>query len=151
MVIRLIELIVAILNGNLQLPEADKSVKSSEYPQKAFDMKNTSLNSMQSSAQNQMDTNKNEANRKSQEDILMDVQEDNGKENQSLSQQEQQEGWLSWAWSYVPSVTNILPLNESNSSEIQNENPKQIEIFIGFYVDQIVTNFKVRKPLKKRY
>ncbi len=142
MVIRLIELIIAILNGNLKLPEAEKSLKSSESPQKALDIKNTSLNSVQSSAQNQMDTNKNEVNRKSQEDILMGVQEDNGKENQSLSQQE---GWLSWAWSYVPSVTNILPLNESNSSEIQNENPKQIEIFIGFYVDQIVVNFKVGK------
>jgi vacuolar protein sorting-associated protein 13B len=136
MVIRLIELIIAILNGNLKLPKADNSLQFSESPLKELNTNISFSKPMENSNEKQIE------NKKNQEELLTDVQEKSFTENQDTL--EEQQGWISWAWSYVP---NILPLNESEASDAQNEKPKQIEVFIGFYVDQIVANFKVRLML----
>lgn len=123
------------MNGTLKLPETEKSTS---HVVSSSNVTETTSSTIQNYVQKQ-----NETMRKSQEDLLAANQQQELANNQEL---QDQQGWLSWAWSYVPSVNNILPLNESTSSDNNNKpenSPKQIEIFIGFYIDEVVVNFKV--------
>ena len=113
--------------------------------EKHGELKSGSANSIQTYIQMQNESNRNEDFKKSQDNLLLAQQEMDDPSRVQTQDNPDQQGWISWAWSYVPSVTNILPLNESDASESQLEQqaPKQIEILIGFYVDEILVNFKV--------
>ncbi|ESO06524.1 hypothetical protein HELRODRAFT_65053 [Helobdella robusta] len=61
----------------------------------------------------------------------------------SLGSQAEEEGWLSWAWSYVPP---ILPLGSGSDLDSLMETRRKIEnsVFIfGFYVRKLEVTFKV--------
>lgn len=59
---------------------------------------------------------------------------------QDLNQEDQ--GWMSWAWSYVPSVSTIL--TEDNQTDLQIDLiPVKCQLLMGFYFDELNVSFKL--------
>lgn len=110
MVIRFAELILAIVNGDLDLPKSKDS---------------------------------NELGLQVTENIshgLKIVEQLKNSIEPEVS--ETQQGWMSWAWSYVPSVSNLIAdSNENNiSTQIDSDD---IHVIIGCYFDQFNLTFKL--------
>ena len=123
MLLRLIELILAILDGSLI----------------------TENNKNESSEDEQLVT-----------EPVLTINEPVNKSNDEekiINDSEQQEGWISWAWSYVPSVSTILPIDDDNPIEQAEtdknliSNPKEIELKMGFYFDELNISFKIIEQL----
>jgi len=126
MLIRLIELIVAIADGTLNLPDLESNDMSFQSSTSAENLQAVTDNPVKVGSENSTE-------------LLLEKLESR---EESTS-----EGWLSWAWSYVPAV-----LSDENDEDIItetiNENvssQKQIEVNIGVYFDEFNISFKVGK------
>ena len=86
MVIRLVELIIAIVDGTLILPESTE-VNSNES---SMNYLSNNISPVTESALRKPSENSTE--------LLSENLEDFNKE------QAEKDGWISWAWSYVPAV-----------------------------------------------
>ncbi len=124
MLIRLIELIMAIVDGTLKLPEEETDTNMS-FKAGSVECSSPVVERPISSTE-----------------LLMEKLE-SGEEVRSGGGEE---GWLSWAWSYVPAVLGDDD-DEDIITETLNENvagQEQVEVNIGFYFDEFNIAFKVR-------
>ncbi|RNA25162.1 Vacuolar sorting-associated 13B [Brachionus plicatilis] len=110
MVIRFVELIQAIVNGDLNLP---KSEQHSELGLQVTENISHGL--------------------KIVEQLKKSVEPEDS---------ETQQGWMSWAWSYVPSVSSLInePNEQKSSTQVDSDD---IHIIIGCYFDQFNLSFKL--------
>jgi vacuolar protein sorting-associated protein 13B len=121
--IRLLELILAIGDGSLILKE---NHKTSEEIKEEEDEKN--LNEVINKLSEKIPQ------------ILIDETLDNVDSNE----QQNDQGWLSWAWSYVPSVSSIVTASDySNSVQSEQNGSSSIQTIIGVYFDELNVSFKV--------
>ena len=119
MVIRLIELIIAIADGTLRLPDCDEPCLDTEVTMAPIKL--SGLAAFEAHAE-----------------IIQ------------KGDQITEEGWLSWAWSYVPSVSTILaPDEEGASNEQSSEHMESIEMAIGCYFDEFNICFKLNSQMSK--
>lgn len=116
MVIRLVELILAIVDGTLKLPETD-----SENITFSFNENILRGSQLVQEIKTNLQTNQEE-------------------------EESQEQGWMSWAWSYVPSVSNLIPTEpqtaQTQISSLNNSN-NQIQMIIGCYFDEFNLSFKL--------
>lgn len=110
MVIRFVELIQAIVNGDLNLPQ------SQEHNQLGLQVTENISHGL-----------------KIVEQLKNTIEPE---------MSETQQGWMSWAWSYVPSVSSLI----TESSELNNSSnidSNDIHVIIGCYFDQFNIAFKL--------
>ena len=150
MVIRLIELIMAIVDDTLVLPEPENSNINEDNKSSLTESVNASMlisveesNNIISNDPPKLD----DLNLELEQQITIDTQQPTADQEQS---------WISWAWSYVPSVTNIMEddateslTNPTNSLQITNttnniiNTKNDIQIMIGVYIDELNVSFKL--------
>lgn len=78
---------------------------------------------------------------------------------QSGSSEEADEGWVSWAWSFVPAIVGTEEKREDDlyqqretggtTNSPQQHTPKDPIVSIGFYCTKASVTFKVNQQLKK--
>ena len=124
MFLRLVELVLAIVDGSLKLPQSQTESNEIDGQQ--------SQNSQRTPSPVEKSTFTN-----------LNEETDVKSETKPSSDELANKGWMSWAWSYVPSVSNIL--FEDGNEPIQEaiEIDRQIQILIGFYFDELNVSFKV--------
>ena len=150
MLIRLIELIIAISYGTLKLPESSGSSSSSS--DLTFEHSDTM------NASNQLKPNLNPASlnptiiselKANDEQLSLDISND--LYTQQQQHQQQQQGWLSWAWSYVPSVSDLIPdggeENVPTAAQLETLIKDPIQTIIGFYFDELNIAFKLTQQV----
>jgi vacuolar protein sorting-associated protein 13B len=142
LVIRLVELILAIVDDTLELPSESNSDSVNNLEEE------TAMNKSNQTVAGQINPSL------SQNPTILIGEPAIGTEgfilneaNQMLQQQQEDQGWLSWAWSYVPSVSDLIPVGgESGTEQPQNkEEPTPIQTIIGFYFDEFNMAFKLTK------
>lgn len=135
MVIRLIELIIAIVDGTLKLPDVpdSKSLESSILNPN-IQRPDAEIHSSSPIKQVKTGESMNSTELLSEKMDVLDIVHN------------EDQGWMSWAWSYVPAVLGedddeIIPetLNE------QIIESKHVEVNIGVYFDEFNISFKVRE------
>lgn len=80
---------------------------------------------------------------------------------QSVSGEEADEGWMSWAWSFVPAIVGTEERRDDElyqhretggiPSSTQQHTPKDPIVSIGFYCTKASVTFKVNQQFKKRH
>jgi vacuolar protein sorting-associated protein 13B len=148
MIIRLVELIMAIVDDTLVLPECENN--NDDNKSSVTESVNTSMLISIEETNNMMTNDPPRL-----DDLNLELDKQNTEDAQSTADQEQ--SWISWAWSYVPSVTNIIDdetteslTNSNNLSQnntIYNNNVSNtnnnIQIMIGVYIDELNVSFKL--------
>jgi vacuolar protein sorting-associated protein 13B len=154
MVIRLIELILAIKGDTLRVPDTNSNNDDNDDDQIIIkDGRTINLESISNIIQEHLVINDEQID----EDKSIELEKVTNDQKQE-KQQQQQQGWLSWAWSYVPE---ILPTDEeinSNENDFNTASNNKLskikttkhekvefELIIGAYFDDISLNFKVIK------
>jgi len=146
MLLRLVELILAIVDGSL----STSSLSATSQEDLAADDQSslaTTATILQSQSHQPQLSSVNLTHETTVEQESTDPLDSNN----------QDQGWISWAWSYVPSVSAILPAGEyENESSVNNNNntnntsaPTQNDknILIGFYFDEMNISFKLIQQL----
>lgn len=137
MLIRLIELISAIMDGTLDLPEATQHDET----------KNSSLTSLNESTTDKGSLSTgaslvpSESMPLSHVSINLEDMKDDAKQSVTSNSDESQ-GWLSWAWSYVPSVS-LLGSEQLEQSQVDSSPTETLRIKIGLYLDELTITFKL--------
>lgn len=140
MVIRLIELIIAIIDGTLKLPESQSNESSFL----------SSLNGLNPVPMNPESNSPPPITRGNNNQQAAPVELSSTEllseqlENVDLTDKQQgsEDGWLSWAWSYVPAV-----LSDDDEEDIIPEpisKDIEVKVNVGFYFDDFNIFFKVR-------
>ena len=147
MLIRLIELILAIVDGTLKLPESDKSdveVSLNDNPINLGDVvfeQEALINQVKNMQV------KNEPPKIIDDPNVMQQQQQqlNAIQDPQLADEQDEKGWLSWAWSYVPSVSTLITSDSTTDlTQLEPQNSvNKVELMIGCYFDEINVCFKV--------
>jgi vacuolar protein sorting-associated protein 13B len=135
MLIRLIELISAIMNGTLDLPEANQYDET----------RNSSLTSLNESSIDKVSLGPTASVVSSSSiplsHVSIDLEETNAKQT-TINNTEESQGWLSWAWSYVPSVSLLGP-EQLDQAQVDPLPSVTLRIKVGFYLDELTITFKL--------
>ena len=149
-------MIVAIADGTLKLPESPDQELDISKTEDSYFLNSTvhnknqvpvdSSSSMFAHATTSKKNNvvQSDSNITSSTELLMDNLESNNESNEGG-------GWLSWAWSYVPTVLgdgdNEDIITETLCDQSAGATAFQVEINIGAYFDEFNISFKVLKTV----
>jgi vacuolar protein sorting-associated protein 13B len=143
LVIRLIELILAILNGTLELPESSGSLDTTTAVsvEETLSVIDPPTMSQQFTTQLPGGVLIGEPSIGTEQLIINDVVTNGG-----------DQGWLSWAWSYVPSVSDLLPAGGEEAGGGQQQSQQEevqtpIQTIVGVYFDEFNLAFKLTKQV----
>jgi len=137
MLIRLIELISAIMDGTLDLPEAAQHDET----------KNSSMNSLNESSTDKVPLGTEESlipcASMPLSHVAIDLEDLEGDAKQlAATNSDESQGWLSWAWSYVPSVS-LLGSEQLEQTQADSSPTETLRIKVGFYLDDLTITFKL--------
>jgi vacuolar protein sorting-associated protein 13B len=128
---RLLELVLAIVDGTLESGSSRSDNNSEKEVNKEHAAINTSKNDM---AQH--------------ESSMTSINSNTISEQQQL-QQTNDQGWLSWAWSYVPSISTMVNVEEVEHMSLEKMTTTNlvessvVENIISFYFDELNITFKL--------
>lgn len=139
MLIRLLELISAISDQSLVLRDADSFESSQEEE---------TLDPSSQAKPNEIVKEPESSPQVPNQMLVLDMENEMTNSVLVDGKPQDQEGWLSWAWSYVPSVSNLMPnLEDPDNQQQTSQEANSIQTVIGFYLDEINIGFKVNPVL----